>query len=100
LQSKAHHENRHHFGHPRDAAQRPALLAGKRGARLCAGQGPDIRAATLDEVADRLGQATHPVVLRAVTYDHMAQSRLAARQQRADWAHALATGFVKHSGTM
>jgi len=51
-------------------------------------------------VADRLGQATHPVVLRAVTYDHMAQSRLAARQQRADWAHALATGFAKRSGTM
>jgi predicted phosphodiesterase len=126
------------------------------------GEGPGIRAATLDEVAGRLGQATHSVVLcghthvprlmqcqtkdanvlivnpgsvgqpafddehpyphvvengapharyamlektrqgwqvdlRAVPYDHMAQARLAALHQSPDWAHGLATGFVKRS---
>ncbi|MDB5885349.1 MAG: metallophosphoesterase [Polaromonas sp.] len=115
-----------------------------------------VRAATPAEVAARLGQATHPVVLcghthvprrvacggtlvvnpgsvglpayddvhpwphvietgspqaryallektaqgwqvdlRAVPYDHLAQAALAARRGREDWAHALATGFVK-----
>lgn len=34
------------------------------------------------------------VSLRAVPYDHMAQSRVAARNHRPDWAHALATGFM------
>ncbi len=34
------------------------------------------------------------VELRAVPYDHMAQSRLAAHNGRPDWAHALATGFM------
>jgi predicted phosphodiesterase len=34
------------------------------------------------------------VSLRAVPYDHMAQSRLAQRRHRPDWAHALATGFM------
>jgi diadenosine tetraphosphatase ApaH/serine/threonine PP2A family protein phosphatase len=122
------------------------------------GAGPGVRAATLDEVAERLGNATtHPVVLcghthvprlmqcgevlivnpgsvglpayddshpyphviencapharyallektrqgwqvdlRAVPYDHLAQAQVAAQHQRPDWAHALATGFVKH----
>ncbi|MDO9406091.1 MAG: metallophosphoesterase family protein [Polaromonas sp.] len=124
------------------------------------GQGPGVRAATADEVAERLGSAvTQPVVLcghthvprvvqcqgpvgpvlivnpgsvglpaygdahphphevengapharyallqsdaagwqvslRAVPYDHMAQSRVAERNHRPDWAHALATGFM------
>ena len=35
------------------------------------------------------------VDLCAVPYDHMAQSRLAASRMRPDWAHALATGFVR-----
>lgn len=42
-------------------------------------------------------ESTHAgwqVDLRAVPYDHMTQSRLAARNQRPDWAHALATGFM------
>ena len=34
------------------------------------------------------------VDLRAVPYDHLAQARVAARNQRPDWAHALATGFA------
>jgi hypothetical protein len=34
------------------------------------------------------------VDLRAVPYDHMAQSRAAAGRRRADWAHALATGYM------
>jgi predicted phosphodiesterase len=34
------------------------------------------------------------VDLRAVPYDHMAQSRVAAGRRRADWAHALATGYM------
>ncbi len=121
------------------------------------GEGPGVRAATLGEVAERLGDATtHPVVLcghthvprlvqcagvlivnpgsvglpayddndpyphvvenrtpharyallektgkgwlvdlRAVPYDHLAQAEVAARHQRPDWAHALATGFAK-----
>lgn len=119
------------------------------------GQGPGVRAATAEEVAARLGSATHPVVLcghthvprmvqsatvlivnpgsvglpayddahpyahviengapharyavlektrqgwrvdlRAVPYDHLAQARVAASNQRPDWAHALATGFA------
>ena len=123
------------------------------------GEGPGVRAATADEVAARLGDATtHPVVLcghthvprmvqtadvlvvnpgsvglpaydddhpyphvvengapharyavlektrqgwlvdlRAVPYDHLAQARVAARNQRPDWAHALATGFARRS---
>ncbi|MFC5520287.1 metallophosphoesterase family protein [Polaromonas jejuensis] len=116
---------------------------------------PGVRAATAEEVADRLGSASHPVVLcghthvprmvqsggvlvvnpgsvglpafdddhpyphvvengapharyavleknrqgwrvelRAVPYDHLAQARVAARNQFPDWAHALATGFA------
>ena len=35
------------------------------------------------------------VDLRAVPYDHLAQARMAARNQRPDWAHALATGFAR-----
>lgn len=34
------------------------------------------------------------VDLRAVPYDHLAQSRVAAGRGRADWAHALATGWA------
>jgi len=34
------------------------------------------------------------VDLRAVPYDHMAQSRVAAVRGRPDWAHALATGWA------
>lgn len=37
------------------------------------------------------------VDLRAVPYDHLAQARVAARNQRPDWAHALATGFTLRS---
>lgn len=37
------------------------------------------------------------VDLRAVPYDHMAQSRVAAGRGRADWAHALATGWAARS---
>ncbi|MFI5443884.1 metallophosphoesterase family protein [Polaromonas sp. UC242_47] len=123
------------------------------------GAGPGVRAATADEVAARLGSATHPPVvlcghthvprmvqsgevlivnpgsvglpaydddhpyphviengasharyavlehtrqgwqvdLRAVPYEHLAQARVAARNQRPDWAHALATGFALRS---
>ncbi|MBY3268851.1 metallophosphoesterase family protein [Rhizobium laguerreae] len=32
---------------------------------------------------------------RSVAYDHMAMSALAAKRGRADWAHALATGWVR-----
>ena len=35
------------------------------------------------------------VKLRAVPYDHLAQAAVAACRGREDWAHALATGFVK-----
>ncbi|MDB5929759.1 MAG: metallophosphoesterase [Polaromonas sp.] len=35
------------------------------------------------------------VDLRAVPYDHLAQAAVAARHGREDWAHALATGFVR-----
>ncbi len=35
------------------------------------------------------------VDLRAVPYDHLAQAAVAARNGREDWAHALATGFVR-----
>ena len=35
------------------------------------------------------------VDLRAVPYDHRAQADAAARNGREDWAHALATGFVR-----
>lgn len=31
----------------------------------------------------------------AVPYDHLAQAQIAAGRQRPDWAHALATGFMK-----
>jgi predicted phosphodiesterase len=40
------------------------------------------------------GPAGWQVSLRAVPYDHLAQSRVAARNHRPDWAHALATGFM------
>jgi predicted phosphodiesterase len=40
------------------------------------------------------GAAGWQVSLRAVPYDHMAQARVAERNQRPDWAHALATGFM------
>jgi predicted phosphodiesterase len=36
--------------------------------------------------------------LRAVPYDHMAQSRVAAGRQRPDWAYALATGYMPRPG--
>ena len=123
------------------------------------GIGPGVRAATPAEVAERMGAATHPVMLcghthvprlmqcgnalvvnpgsvglpaydddhpyphviengapharyavlektrhgwrvdlRAVPYDHLAQARLAAKRQRHDWAHALATGFMRRTG--
>ena len=122
------------------------------------GEGPGVRAATPAEVAERMGSATHPVMLCghthvprlvqcggvlvvnpgsvgqpgfdddhpyphvvengapharyallektrqgwqvklcAVPYDHMAQARVAALHQSPDWAHVLATGFVKRS---
>ena len=35
------------------------------------------------------------VDLRAVPYDYLAQATAAARNGREDWAHALATGFVR-----
>lgn len=120
------------------------------------GNGSGVRAATPAEVAERMGSATHPVMLcghthvprlvqsgsllivnpgsvglpayddahpyphviengapharyallektrqgwkvdlRAVPYDHMSQSRVAASRMRPDWAHALATGFAR-----
>ena len=37
------------------------------------------------------------VDLRAVPYDHQAQALVAARNQRADWAHALATGYMRRA---
>jgi len=39
------------------------------------------------------------VDLRAVPYDHMAQSAVAAGRGRADWAHALATGWARRKTT-
>ena len=53
---------------------------------------PDARYAVLEKT--RQGWQ---VDLRTVPYDHLAQAQLAARNQRADWAHALASGFVKCS---
>jgi predicted phosphodiesterase len=38
------------------------------------------------------------VDLRAVHYDYLAQSRVAAGRGRADWAHALATGWAARAG--
>lgn len=38
------------------------------------------------------------VALRAVPYEHLAQSRVAAGRGRADWAHALATGWAMRAG--
>lgn len=38
------------------------------------------------------------VDLRAVPYGHLAQSRVAAGRGRADWAHALATGWALRAG--
>lgn len=38
------------------------------------------------------------VDLRAVPYDHLAQSRVAASRGRGDWAHALATGWAARAG--
>jgi predicted phosphodiesterase len=38
------------------------------------------------------------VDLRAVPYDHPAQSRVAASRGRLDWAHALATGWAARAG--
>jgi predicted phosphodiesterase len=119
---------------------------------------PGVRAATRDEVAERLGDCAYPVVLcghthvprlvqcgatlvvnpgsvglpgyaddhpfphviengapqaryallektgggwqvdlRAVPYDHLAQARVAESRHRPDWAHALATGFMKRT---
>lgn len=37
------------------------------------------------------------VDLRAVPYEHLAQSKVAAGRQRADWAHALATGWARRA---
>jgi len=53
---------------------------------------PHARYAVLEKVS-----AGWQVELRAVPYDHMAQARAADRNQRPDWAHALATGFVQRS---
>ena len=50
---------------------------------------PHARYALLEKTA----QGWH-VDLRAVPYDHMAQSRVAASRMRPEWAHALATGFM------
>ena len=51
---------------------------------------PHARYAVLEKTA----KGWH-VDLRAVPYDHLAQAALAARNGREDWAHALATGFVR-----
>ena len=51
---------------------------------------PHARYAVLEKVS-----AGWQVELRAVPYDHMAQARAADHNQRPDWAHALATGFVQ-----
>lgn len=47
-------------------------------------------------VLEQTGQGWQ-VDLRAVPYDHLAQAGVAARNGREDWAHALATGFVRRS---
>ena len=47
-------------------------------------------------VLEKTGQGWQ-VDLRAVPYNHLAQAEVAARRGRADWAHALATGFAKRA---
>jgi len=47
-------------------------------------------------IAEKTG-AGWRVELRAVPYDHLAQSRVAAGRRRADWAHALATGWARRT---
>lgn len=47
-------------------------------------------------VLEKIGQGWQ-VDLRAVPYNHLAQAEVAARRSRADWAHALATGFVQRA---
>lgn len=47
-------------------------------------------------VLEKTGQDWQ-VDLRAVPYNHLAQAEVAARRGRADWAHALATGFAKRA---
>lgn len=44
-------------------------------------------------IAEKTG-AGWRVDLRAVPYDHLAQSQVAASRGRSDWAHALATGWA------
>lgn len=48
-------------------------------------------------IAEKTGAGWH-VDLRAVPYDHLAQSRVAASRGRSDWAHALATGWALRAG--
>jgi len=48
-------------------------------------------------IAEKTG-AGWRVDLRAVPYDHLAQSRVAAGRGRSDWAHALATGWAARAG--
>ena len=48
-------------------------------------------------IAEKTG-AGWRVDLRAVPYDHLAQSRVAASRGRNDWAHALATGWAARAG--
>jgi predicted phosphodiesterase len=48
-------------------------------------------------IVEKTGRGWH-VDLRAVPYDHLAQSRVAASRGRADWAYALATGWVQRAG--
>ncbi|EJL78926.1 putative phosphoesterase [Polaromonas sp. CF318] len=48
-------------------------------------------------IAEKTG-AGWCVDLRAVPYEHLAQSRVAASRGRADWAHALATGWAARAG--
>jgi predicted phosphodiesterase len=51
---------------------------------------PHARYAVLEKAA-----ASWQVDLRAVPYDHLAQARVAESNHRPDWAHALATGFMR-----
>jgi hypothetical protein len=50
---------------------------------------PWARYAVLERVGDRVA-----VDLIAITYDHEAAARRAKDNGRADWAHALRTGFA------
>lgn len=48
-------------------------------------------------IVEKTGHGWH-VDLRAVPYDHLAQSKVAAGRRRADWAHAIATGWARRIG--